>query len=100
MDILIMPSRPATADEPSGGPVITHLFDKRRQAAFAAIPLVRLPHITSMLSSNCKYDILRSQFVRYGRIIMAISNFLDEVALLMTEMVHKGYGRASCCASA
>ncbi len=58
MDVFVFFSFPATVGWPAGGPLTTHLYDKRRSAAFADIPLVRLPHISAMLPANCKYNIL------------------------------------------
>lgn len=71
--------------------LLVHAAHKRRHPDFAAVRLVRFPHITSNLSVRCKYNIVIGQFHRFRRIILDKANFIQECALLLLAMQDRGY---------
>jgi hypothetical protein len=70
---------------------VTTLYDKRRQACYAGIPIVQYAHVSSTLSMHCGYNILISQLHRFSQLIMCRGNFIVEVAKLIKRMHHRGY---------
>ena len=85
-DILIRASFPG-----GRGPLTTILYDKRRDPRFANITFVRFPHMSSLLSDSCKYNIFCSQWFRFVRITKDVDNFVLEVARLVLALYHKKY---------
>ena len=74
------------------GPLVTRLYDKRRQPCFAdAMNIRRFPPIESMLALSCKLNVFDSQFVRFSRLITEVNNFVAEVVLLLALMIMEGY---------
>jgi hypothetical protein len=71
----------------------TVLFDKRRQACFATLPIVQYTHVSSLLSERCGYNTLVSQMHRYRLLIMAESNYVLEAAKLVRRLQLRGYTR-------
>jgi hypothetical protein len=69
----------------------TDLFDKRRAPEYNNARIIRFPHITSLLSKICKYNIIVSRFHHLRRIISNRSNFVIELARVMLELIQKGY---------
>lgn len=70
---------------------VTTLYDKRRQACYAGIPIVQYAHVSSTLSVHCGYNILTGQLHRFAHLIMTRGNFVVEVAKLIRRMHHRGY---------
>jgi hypothetical protein len=70
---------------------VTTLYDKRRQACYAGIPIVQYAHVSSTLSVHCGYNILTGQLHRFSQLIMCRGNFIVEVAKLINRMHHRGY---------
>ena len=74
------------------GPIVTKLYDKRREPEFhSRIAAIRLQHMSTCLSSTCKWNIFDGQFVRLTRIISDVGNFVDEVVILITDLRRMGY---------
>ena len=74
------------------GPLITWLYDKRGQPAYAqSINVKRFPAADSMLSITCKQNVLDSQFKRFARIITDVHNFVAVVVSLLVDMIQDGY---------
>jgi hypothetical protein len=69
------------------------IFDKRRQAKFAHLHLLKYPPIDSVLGASAKYGVLTSQFHRFRRLCTQMGNFVSELTLLLTTLVDKGYSR-------
>ena len=67
------------------------IFDKRRQAKFAHLHLLKYPPIDSVLGASAKYGVLTSQFHRFKRLCTQSGNFISELALLVSTLVAKGY---------
>jgi hypothetical protein len=91
MDLRIFKRPVAAGHLQPAGSLTTHLYDKRRGATFAGIPIVRYPHISSMVGDRCRYNVLTSQVIRYSRIIMDKHNFVVECAALVRAFVCRGY---------
>jgi len=70
---------------------VTTLYDKRRQACYAGIPIVQYAHVSSTLSVHCGYNILTGQLHRFAQIIMCRGSFVVEAAKLLRRMNHRGY---------
>lgn len=71
--------------------LFTQLFDKRRAPAFQDFPIIRFPHITSLLSSQCTYNVLKGRFHHLRRIVTERGSFVTELACIMYELTTKGY---------
>ena len=70
----------------SDGPVITKLYDKRREPEFSSrLQAIRLQHMSTCLSAACKWNIFDSSFVAISRIISDRDTFIDEVARLVKD---------------
>jgi hypothetical protein len=69
----------------------THLYDKRRERCYESIQLVQFTPLSAGLAESCLYNIFTGQLFRYQRIIMDVSNFRFEVALLLRKLVGLGY---------
>lgn len=68
---------------PAGDPVVhsyTRLYDKRSQACYAGIPIVRYTHVSSTLSMNSGYNILVSQLHRLRELTSVRGNYVLEAA--------------------
>ena len=64
----------------SHGPVMTKLYDKRAQPELLSrLQPIRLQHMSTCLSEQCKWNIFDGQFVRCARIISDRDNFINEV---------------------
>ena len=76
------------------GPVMTRLYDKRTEPAFLArLQPIRLQHMGTCLSANCKWNIFDAQFVRFTRIISDKDNFVAELLRLLHDLMDRGYPR-------
>ena len=76
----------------SSGPLITHLYDKRRDAQFQGVTsFMRFPAADSMLAWSCKLNVFNTQFTQFSRIIADATNFKFEVVRLLAEMIDARY---------
>ena len=81
--------RPANGQS---GPLLTHLYDKRRDAQFQGVTeFKRFPAADSMLAWSCKLNVFNAQFKRFTRIITDVNDFKGEVVRLMVEMIQAHY---------
>ena len=86
LDVTIKPAHE------SSGPLITHLYDKRRDAQFQGVTsFMRFPAADSMLAWSCKLNVFNAQFTRFSRIISDATNFKFEVVRLLAEMIDAKY---------
>ena len=86
LDVEVLPANVVS------GPLITRLYDKRREAGFAVVRnIVRFPAIDSMLSLSCKLNVFDAQFVRFSRIITDVQDFCQAVVSLLVSMIRAGY---------
>ena len=77
------------------GPLITRLYDKRREPQFAQlVTVMRFPAADSMLAWSCKLNVFDSQFVRFARIISDTHNLKTEIIRLLSEMIAARYPHA------
>jgi hypothetical protein len=95
LDITIVSSAAAVSNAQGGVDQVvqsvTTLYDKRRQACYAGIPIVQYAHVSSTLSVHCGYNILTGQLHRFSQLIMCRGNFIVEVAKLVNRMYNRGY---------
>jgi hypothetical protein len=61
---------------------VTTLYDKRRQACYASIPIVQYAHDSSTMSLHCGYNILTGRLHRFSQLIICRGNFVVEIAKL------------------
>ena len=73
------------------GVITTHLYAKLREHKFTGIDTCRFPHITSNLSSRCKYNCLTGEFHRLRRIVLDPENFCYEMARVCVQLELRGY---------
>ena len=86
LDVTIKPAHE------TGGPLMTHLYDKRRDAHFQGVTsFVRFPAADSMLAWSCKLNVFNAQFKRFSRAITDVYSFKAEVVRLMSEMIQGNY---------
>jgi len=69
----------------------TALYDKRTEACYRDIPIVRYTHVSSTLSVHSGYNIILSQLHRYRELIMLRGNYVVEAAKLLLRMEQRGY---------
>jgi len=69
----------------------TRLFDKRKKACYASLPIVQYTNVSSTLSASSGYNILLSQLFRYRELITHKGNYVLEVAKLIKRMQCAGY---------
>lgn len=69
----------------------TSLFDKRRAAEFQTFPIIRFPHITSLLSRSCVYNVIKGRFHAMMSSITNRTSFVEELAKILLELYGKGY---------
>ena len=87
LDVLIRPND-------TGSSLETLLFDKREHYPLSTmgITFIKFPHISSLLASNCKYNVLTGQLHRF---VSRISNYEDFISrctgLLIYLTQTKGY---------
>jgi hypothetical protein len=85
MDVSILPAS-------SSSPLLTtKLFDRRTTPTFAALPIVRYVHITSMIAYVSKYNTVVSQFHRFRRLILDKDNFCASMADVLARLHARGY---------
>lgn len=77
----------------SGGIVqtLTRLYDKRTEACYAKIDIVRYTLVNSTLSVHSGYNILLSQLHRFKELIMDRRDYILQVAKLLLRMQARGY---------
>lgn len=71
--------------------LVTKLFDKRQAPEFQAYPIIRFPHITSLLSRHCVYNVIKGRFHSWKDIITDKSSFTESLASLLFDLSRKGY---------
>ena len=77
------------------GPLITRLYDKRREPQFAQlVAVMRFPAADSMLAWSCKLNVFDSQFVRFARIITDTCSLKAEIIRLLIDMIGARYPHA------
>ena len=74
--------------------LLTRLYDKRVQPAFARARLSRLIPHDSNANESAKRNILVGQFHRLRRVITDPNNFCIEVAAVFNHLLTKGHSRA------
>ena len=75
----------------------TKVYDKSETFAAAGVDFVYYPHVTSLLSMQCKYGIILSQSYRFVRRCSVIHDFFYSVAKLIHYMVStKSYVYEDC----
>jgi hypothetical protein len=72
---------------------VTHLYDKRRERCYRAIPIVQYTHVSSTLSMQSGYNILLGQLFRFRELITVKGNYVMEAAKLVARMTLRGYRR-------
>ena len=65
----------------------TKVYDKSDTFAASGVHFVYYPHVTSLLSMQCKYGIVLSQSYRYVRRCSIVQDFFYSVAKLIHYMV-------------
>jgi hypothetical protein len=75
----------------------TRLYDKSRGAAYEDVGTIRLPHITTFLSSACKYGVITFQFHRFRRNNTTYIDFCREMGILLCAAEDRGYSISCCC---
>ena len=61
----------------------TTLYSKRDDPKFSKLAFYRYPHITSKLSTECKYNVVTSQVIRFSRICSRADQFIYHTAYLL-----------------
>lgn len=69
----------------------TVLYDKRTEACYRDIPIVRYTHVSSTLSVHSGYNIILSQLHRFRELIMLRGIYVVEAAKLLHRMELRGY---------
>ena len=69
----------------------TAIYDKRLEAKYAGINVLRYPAIESILSDQAKYGIITSQLHRFSKRCMRACDFAYNAGLVMHRMDLKGY---------
>ena len=74
------------------GRIITDVHDKRNKMDVYANSRT-FPHRESLMSNKVRYNILTSQFIRYGRRCSRFRDFLRSAVTLTANMLRHGYNR-------
>jgi hypothetical protein len=72
------------------GRIITDVHDKRNKMDVYANSRT-FPHRESLMSNKVRYNILTSQFIRYGRRCSRFRDFLRSTVMLTANMLRHGY---------
>lgn len=67
------------------------LYDKRRQACYDPIPIVRFTHVSSTVSASLNSSILYGQLHRFKSLIMNKQAFIEEAIFVMEQLRTAGY---------
>lgn len=73
----------------------TVLYDKRREACYADVPIVQYIHVSSAVSASVGPNVLWGQLHRFSRIILDRSNFVQEAAHCMRTLMSRGFHQRS-----
>jgi hypothetical protein len=76
--------------------LIVSIYDKRLDAKYANIRVIRYPNVNSVLATVCKTGIITSQMHRFWRLCTKRTDFAYNVALVLHRMHNKGYSKAQC----
>ena len=71
--------------------LLTAIYDKRLDAKYSTINVVRYPHVDSYLADAAKYGIVTSQLHRFSSRCVLKQDFVYNIALVMHRMIRKGY---------
>jgi hypothetical protein len=74
------------------GRIITDVHDKRKKMDVYANSWT-FPHRESLVSNKVRYNILTSQFIRFGRRCSRFCDFLRNAVTLTANMLRHGYNR-------
>ena len=67
------------------------IYDKRLEAKYANINVIRYPHTQSVLATKAKYGILTSQLYRFLRRCTLATDFVYNISLVLYRLMNKGY---------
>ena len=71
--------------------LIVSIYDKRLDAKYADINVIRYPDADSVLARKCKTGIITSQLHRFARLCSLTPDFTYNTALVLHRMLRKGY---------
>ena len=71
--------------------IMTHLYDKRLQPGFSALPIVRFIPASSIVNEAAKNNILAGQFHRLAKIITDPENFRMHMARIVKDLLGRHY---------
>ena len=71
--------------------LIVSIYDKRLDAKYAAINVIRYPDYRSVLARKCKTGIVTSQLHRFARLCTLTPDIAFNAALVLHRMLQKGY---------
>lgn len=71
--------------------IYTTIYDKREEAKFAKLNLIRYPHAKSMISDNAKLGVITSQIHRFSRICRKYMHFILNIEKVVCRLWEKGY---------
>ena len=71
--------------------LMTAIYDKRLDAQYADIQVIRYPAHDSYLADKAKYGIVTSQLHRFAERCVLWQDFVYDIALVFHRMTQKGY---------
>jgi hypothetical protein len=71
--------------------LITSIYDKRLEAKYANINVIRYPDTQSVMATKAKYGIVTSQLYRFLRRCTLATDFVYNISLVLHRLLNKGY---------